>query len=366
MKIIKLFSSLIFILFSKKSEIVFYSESSSYQKYFIDIILKLCDRKKKIIYLSSDLNDIVNHQNVKNFYIGNGLFLYFTFLMINAKNLILTVPDLGNNQIKKSKYVDNYIYIFHASNSVHKQFTSSAFDNFDTIFCNGSYQIQEIKFLEKYYKTKEKKLVKTGYHYFDYLKKNSSVDFKQSHILIAPSWNYLEKNFFTIICPDLIKKLILKNYKVVLRPHPEHYKRYKNCINQIIRDNNDNKNFFFDNQPSNIDSMNKAKLLITDCSGIAPEFLFTYKRPVIYFPEYPKIHNKDFDRLEMNAFEDLIRDTFGHSIYHSDIEKIDIEIEIAKNKFKNNLKNINDFVEKNFYNFQNSISAHLDYFQDNK
>ena len=43
--------------------------------------------------------------------------------------------------------------------------------------------------------------------------------------------------------------------------------------------------------------MNKSDILITDCSGIAPEFLFTYKRPIIYFDKYSKIHNDNFDAI---------------------------------------------------------------------
>ena len=170
--------------------------------YFISLILDISNNGKQVIYLSSDLDDYINNKNVKSFYIGNGISLYFIFLLVSTKNLILTVPDLGNNKIKKTRNVDNYIYMFHASNSVHKQFTKTSFDNFDTIFCNGPYQYNELRHIEKYYNKKKKFLIDTGYLYFDYLKNKSNIFLEDKNILIAPSWNYSKENFFTKICQN--------------------------------------------------------------------------------------------------------------------------------------------------------------------
>ena len=49
-------------------------------------------------------------------------------------------------------------------------YTSTAFDNYDTILCNGEYQIKEIELREELDNLKEKKLIKSGFFYFDYLK----------------------------------------------------------------------------------------------------------------------------------------------------------------------------------------------------
>ena len=111
MSILKLVRTIFFIIFSKKKDYVFYSEKLSYQKYFITLIRALSENSKTIVYFSSDIDDVINDKNVRNYYIGSGTVLYFVFLMISAKNLIVTVPDLGNNFIKKTKNVDNYIFL---------------------------------------------------------------------------------------------------------------------------------------------------------------------------------------------------------------------------------------------------------------
>ena len=57
----------------------------------------------------------------------------------------MTLTDLNNSIIKKNKFVKNYIYYFHGAVSTTKIYTSTAFDNYDTILCNGDYQIKEIQ-----------------------------------------------------------------------------------------------------------------------------------------------------------------------------------------------------------------------------
>ena len=67
---------------------------------------------------------------------------------------------LLNNIIKKNSFVKNYIYFFHGAVSTTRIYTSTAFDNYDTILCNGEYQIKEIKQREELESLKEKKLIK--------------------------------------------------------------------------------------------------------------------------------------------------------------------------------------------------------------
>ena len=90
-----------------------------------------------------------------------------------AENLFMTLADLNNSIVKRNKFVKNYIYYFHGAVSTTKVYTSTAFDNYDTILCNGNYQVEEIRAREKLEKLKEKKLIKTGFFYFDYINKKS-------------------------------------------------------------------------------------------------------------------------------------------------------------------------------------------------
>ena len=145
---------------NNKKKIIFFSESKNYRNYLINLI-KTLDKEKKsnisIIYLTSDKNDIDQiSDNIKPIYIGTGFFRALLFYSINCDILIMTLTDLNNHEIKKSKFCKNYIYLFHSLVSVHKTYTHEAFKNYDIILCNGEYQKTELRYLEKFFNFKEK------------------------------------------------------------------------------------------------------------------------------------------------------------------------------------------------------------------
>ena len=51
--------------------------------------------------------------------------------------------------------------------------------------------------------------------------------------------------------------------------------------------------FIYDDSPENFTAMNRA-MLITDNSGISIEFMMIFKKPVIYYDEFDKIHNLNY------------------------------------------------------------------------
>ena len=93
-------------------------------------------------------------------------------LLLNKNNKIIcfdsnirgNLRKLGNN-LKKSPRCYKYLYYFHALASTHVIYKSNAFDNFDIIFTNGEYQIQEIRENEKIFNLKRKELYNSGYFY---------------------------------------------------------------------------------------------------------------------------------------------------------------------------------------------------------
>ena len=109
--------------------------------------------------------------------------------------VFLTLTDLGNHLIKKTKNIDKYIYYNHSGSSTFRSYTEGSFDNYDIILCNGQYQIDEIRFREKQKNIVKKDLVLTGHFYFDYLSKRIDFNQKANEILLAPTWSYEYKNF---------------------------------------------------------------------------------------------------------------------------------------------------------------------------
>ena len=148
-------------LYKKKKEFVFFSESKFYRNYFIDLILNLKKLgQKNIILITSDKDDVTFFKDTLTcLYIKNYFILSIFFKMLNCKFMIMTLTDLGNH-FQKSKLCKFYVYFFHAIASTHKVYTHSAFKNYDIIFANGNYQVDELRFAEKEFGFK--KLVETA------------------------------------------------------------------------------------------------------------------------------------------------------------------------------------------------------------
>lgn len=353
---------------SKEKNIVFYSESGFYKKYFFELINELNSNEIYVQYVSSDPYDKINLPFVENYHLSNIFFKTLFFLNIKCNYFFLTLTDLDNHSIKRNKYVKKYIYIFHAAISTHKSYTEKAFDNYDVIFCISKNQIDEIRKNEEIKNLKKKKLLKIGYFYLDSLRKNNiklkSPD--KPKILIAPSWNLNKNNFFSIYSKELISEILrINKYIVILRPHPEHYKRSKNLINELKNKYKKNDNFIFDDNIKNLNSMNDADLLITDNSGISIEFLLGLKKPVIYFDKYEKIHNHKYKEISSFTLEDEIKKRFGFQVKDPNFENIENYITAANENFELKKNELNKFLQDNFFNLDNSAIKGLEFITKN-
>ncbi|CAN1593651.1 hypothetical protein MCEME18_00230 [Candidatus Pelagibacterales bacterium] len=348
-----------------KHKFIFFSENKNYQKYFIDFISALASNQNEVIYLSSDKNDKIILPNVKNIHIGNGLKRFFYLNLIKSEFFFMTLTDLGNHEIIKNKNINKYVYIFHAANSVHKAYTSNAFNNYDMILCPGPKYEIEIKKLEKLNNSIKKEIIKSGYFYLDKLQKfknKGNSDLKT--VLIAPSWNYNHENFLVNTAEEVIKKLINLDYKIIFRPHPEHFVRNKIFLELLLKKYEKFTNFTFDKTENNLDSMLKSKYLITDNSGIAIEYILGLNKPVIYFDKYSKIHNKNFKHIQEDAIEDYVKKLFGISVNDLDIKNLEEYLFMSEKKINNSLESIENFTKENFFNLNNSINYTVDLFKN--
>jgi hypothetical protein len=343
----------------KKPRFIFYSENKSYLKYGYSIIEYLSKKfPGEVYYISSDVNDKVLDLNINNIYVGQGFLLQYFFKSIKADNLFMTLTDLNNNIVKRNNFVKNYIYFFHGAVSTIRIYTSTAFDNYDTILCNGEYQVKEIRLREKLDNLKEKKLIKSGFFYFDYLKDKID-ETNDSEILVAPSWNKNRLNFINEDFEEILTNLLNSGYKVRFRPHPETIKRSQNLM-ESYKEKFKGKNFLFDDNSENLEAMKNAKCLITDNSGISIEYMMLFKKPVIFYSDFDKVHNESFEMFKgLVPVEDIIKDKFGYVFNKHELNEIEKIINKAVTSFDK--KEINNFLKDNFYNFENTI----DYFDKN-
>ncbi len=348
---------------NKKKEFVFFSESKFYREHFKDLILELKKRdQSNIIFVTMDQDDIKYFKEyVKIFLISNYIILKLFFIILKCRFMIMTLPDLGNHIIK-SKNCDFYVYFYHALGSTHKIYTKEAFKNYEIIFTNGEYQSKELRKAEIKYNFPRKEIVNVGYFFLDHLKKKVNFDIKEkNNILFAPSWNYNEKNLFNDYSLLIISKLLTNNFSVTFRPHPEHYKRSKKIIKKILNTYADEKNFTIDENFSNIKSLEKANILITDNSSIVFEYLLIFKRPIIYINYVDKIHNKSSDQLNLSTIENEFKKKFGNIIL---IDKLNDLPLICSNLMKRsnlNYDSIDEFTNEYISNLDHSSAYAAEY-----
>ena len=334
--------------FDKSSDedrsIVFYVENEYYTIYLKSLIETLVNEYGlKVSYVTSSKTDPLlksTNKNISSFYIGDGVVRTKFFLNLKAKILIMTMPDLETFHIKKSKvYPVHYVYLFHSMVSTHLVYRRSAFEHFDSIFCVGNYQLDEIRSTEKLYNLKPKNLIRYGYGHLDNLLEKYSKRIRlpknnenKLHILLAPSWS--DDGLFENISEKVIDILLREGYKVTFRPHPMTQKKSKKKIERMTEKFSKNESFLLEQNIFNFDSFLLSDIMITDWSGAALEFAFAFEKPVLFIDVPKKINNPEYEKIPQVPIEVSIREKIGKIILPTDLELIPNEIKMLYGQTK--------------------------------
>ncbi|MCL2169186.1 MAG: YidC/Oxa1 family membrane protein insertase [Defluviitaleaceae bacterium] len=311
-----------------KKELVFYALTGGQYKYYattIDYLLKNSDIT--IHYLTNDPNDKVfdniNHERFKSYFVTERKAIGL-LLRLECAIMATTVQDLQTYHIKRSiaKLDIEYIHIPHGPASLHLTAREAAYDHFDTFFCVGPHQANELRRREEMAGLHKKTLVKAGYGLYDQLLERVR-DLPEKtdttpQILIAPSWQ--PENILDICAAPLINGLLGRGWRVIVRPHPQHLQVFPEVIdelkakfgNEIIIDTDflSNENIF------------TSDVLITDWSGIAFEFSFTTLRPSIFVDTPMKVLNPGYQAYELPVTDILFRDKVGVSVSLQNVGEI--------------------------------------------
>jgi len=320
-------------------KLVFYSVIGGQYKYFSEIIDYLIVNTKIVIhYITNDFDDQLlkqKQERLEVYYIGEKRAITF-MLTLKAKMVVMTAPDLQKYHIKRSLVCSEIEYVF-----TYHHFTSlmllreGALDNFDTVFCVGRHQIEEIRRAEQLYGLPQKKLVKVGYGQIDKLLRMYSAMPKTEHkilqILIAPSWS--EKNILDSCLDEIIIQLVGK-YKLIIRPHPEYIRRFPEKW-QVTESKYIMENLSFDPDFLSNNSIYQSDILITDWSNIAYEFSYCTKKPTVYINTPMKVMNSEYNKLGIEPLDITLRSKLGVSV---DIDKLNSLPEIIEDMRNNSEK----------------------------
>ena len=325
-------------------DVVFYSENENSMLIFKSLISELTNKHNlNICYVTSSKDESIlkkPNNRIKSFFIGDSVVRTKFFLNLKAKILIMTMPDLETFHIKKSKvYPVHYVYLFHSMVSTHLIYRRSAFEHFDSIFCVGNYQLDEIRSTEKLYDLKPKNLIRYGYSHLDNLLEKYSKRIllpknneNKLHILLAPSWS--DDGLFENISEKVIDILLREGYKVTFRPHPMTQKKSKKKIDRMTEKFSKNESFLLEQNISNFDSFLFSDIMITDWSGAALEFAFAFEKPVLFIDVPKKINNPEYEKIPQVPIEVSIREKIGKIILPTDLELIPNEIKMLYGQTK--------------------------------
>ena len=345
--------------FRQKQSIVIYTESRHYYQYFERLITDLLARNAKILYITSDKADPLLTKapsGMKVMY--NKWKLGFVFSKMKADVMLMTMPDLGNYFLKRSATVKKYIYVFHAAVSTHQQYRKPAFFNYDTIFCTGNYQVDEIQKAEQLYNKQPKELIHYGYPLLDKIREETHADTRKV-ILIAPSW--FEGCIFDTCIEELLIQLSKLDFEIVLRAHPEYIKRKPDSYARVQKIMAAHPKIMLDEEADVVKTLCVTDILITDRSGIAFEFALGAGKPVLFVDTVLKETNPDWKELGIEPIENSLRSQLGISMSPADKQTIPKKIEevIALNEgFGEKMELLKKDI---FYNSEASYRSGIDY-----
>lgn len=324
----------------EQRRIVFYSEGLNYWVHLEGLVKEfLVVSEVPVCYISSNCDDpglMLRHENYRSFEIGEGFIRDWLFSNIDTELMVMTMPDLHQYQVKKSKHNVHYVYVQHSLVSLHMVYRKGAFDYYDTIFCAGPHHVKEMRAIEKLYRLPEKVLVEHGYARLEAIilekrvrgEKKSHLNSDHinalKHVLIAPSWGrhgIIESG----LGEKIVDQLLGRGYKVTLRPHPQTIKFDKAKIDTIVTKYFQHDFFACEINVAGQETLHDSDLMISDWSGAALDYAFGLNKPVLFIDTPKKINNKDYDNLDLIPIENYIRNIIGQVVPPNMENKLPIE-----------------------------------------
>ncbi len=350
--------------------LVFYSESSGFYKYYkgmIEYILK--NTNISIHYITSDPDDAIfelakTQSKIRPYYIGEKK-LITLMMKMDADVVVMTMPDLENFHIKRSylrKDIE-YIYIPHGIDSLNAMMRKGSMDHYDTIFCVGKHQKEEIEKTEAVYGLPKKKLIDWGYCLLDEMREDyrETADTKneQTTLLIAPSWQ--KDNIVDSCLEEILTNLSGKGYKIIVRPHPQHVRHKKAYMEQLAAKYEHDPDIEIQTDFSSNSTVFTADLMITDWSGITYEYAYTTQKPVLFINTPMKVMNPEYQKIDTVPINITLREEIGASI---DTDKLDTVADTVARLLSEKdayYDKIGGFINEYVYNLGNSAEVGAKY-----
>ena len=344
--------------------IVFYSESGGFYKYYRGMIEYILEHTNLTIhYITGDPNDPIfqlsqTQPKIRPYYIGEKR-LITLMMRMESDLVVMTMPDLENFHIKRS-YVRKdieYIYIPHGISSLNMMMRTGSMDHYDTIFCVGAHQKEEIRRTEEVYGLPPKKLIDWGYCLLDEMRAGyQALPEKAGQgpktILIAPSWQ--PDNIVDNCLEDILDALKDQDYQITVRPHPQHVRHKREYMEGLKQKYQNAPNITIQTDFSSNSTVFEADLLISDWSGIAYEYAFTTCKPVLFINTPMKVMNPEYEKIGVPPMNITLRDEIGCSVDLKDIGQVGQKVQMLLQHREDYQEKIDRLVRAHVYNLGDS------------
>ena len=112
--------------------LTFYSEGQNYWPHLEGLILEvLAISDLHVSYISSSEDDpglMLDSPNFSSYLIDDGFVRNWLFENIETDVMVMTMPDINQYQVKRSKHNVHYVYVQHSLVSKHMVYRTGAFD----------------------------------------------------------------------------------------------------------------------------------------------------------------------------------------------------------------------------------------------
>lgn len=350
--------------------LVFYSENNGFYKYYQGMIEYILKNTNIVIhYIASDPEDGIfelaeKNQHIKAYYIGEKK-LITLMMKMDADIVVMTMPDLENYHIKRS-YIRKdieYIYIPHGMDSLNMTMRKGSMNHFDTVFCTGKHQKEEIEKTEEVYGLPKKKLVEWGYSLLDSMREDYQKSQKKNDgmrsILIAPSWQ--KDNIVDSCLEELLDNLAGHGYKITVRPHPQHVRHMPERMEELKQKYSVDRDIEIQTDFSSNSTVFEADMMITDWSGIAYEYAYTTCKPVLFINTPMKVMNPEYQKIEIEPINIWMRDSIGATLNPDEMDKASVIVEKMFDDAATYRSRIDNFVHEYVYNLGHSSEVGAQY-----
>ncbi len=155
-----------------------------------------------------------------------------------------------------------------------------------------------------------------------------------------------------------------KTYKIIVRPHPQEVRHFKEKFDRLQEKYKNNKNIEIQTDFSKNDTVFKADMLITDWSSIGYEYAYTTKKPVVFINTPMKIMNPNYKDIDVEPINIWSRDIIGKSLDVNSLVKINETIEYLFKNEKKYAKEIEKLLNDSIYNLGKSAEKGALYLVD--